>query len=98
MRAVPSSTRSAQEPLKTCRNCSTGSWRSSPTSVSPTRWAETADGTVLIEWVNTGTLCGAPVELRGADRFTLKEGKACEGRSYLDPRPFLQAPSAAAGQ
>jgi hypothetical protein len=38
--------------------------------VVPTRWGETADG-VLIEWVNTGTLHGAPFELRGADRFTL---------------------------
>ena|GEM_PF-4434844 len=66
--------------------------------VTPTRWAETADGTVLIEWVNTGALYGAPVELHGADRFTLKDGKACEGQSHFDPRPFLQAPSAAAGQ
>jgi hypothetical protein len=40
--------------------------------------AETADG-VLIEWVNTGTLHGAPFELRGADRFTLRDGKAPEG-------------------
>jgi ketosteroid isomerase-like protein len=56
--------------------------------VVPTRWAETADG-VLIEWVNTGTLRGAPFELRGADRFTLRDGKATEGYSYFDPRPFL---------
>jgi hypothetical protein len=26
--------------------------------VVPTRWAETADGSVLIEWLNTGTLQG----------------------------------------
>jgi hypothetical protein len=57
--------------------------------VVPTRWAETEDG-VLIEWVNTGTLHGAPFELRGVDRFTLKEGKASEGVSYFDPRPFLE--------
>lgn len=56
--------------------------------VVPTRWAETADG-VLIEWVNTGTLHGKPFELHGADRFTLSDGKASEGFSYFDPRPFL---------
>jgi hypothetical protein len=62
--------------------------------VVPTRWAETDDGSVLIEWVNTGTLHGAPFELRGADRFTLKDGKASEGYSYFDPRPFLDAQAA----
>ncbi len=56
--------------------------------VVPTRWAETDDA-VLIEWVNTGTLLGAPVELRGADRYTLRDGKATEGYSYFDPRAFL---------
>jgi ketosteroid isomerase-like protein len=56
--------------------------------VVPTRWGETADG-VLIEWLNTGTLRGEPFELRGADRFTLRDGKAVEGYSYFDPRPFL---------
>jgi len=57
--------------------------------VVPLRWAETADG-VLIEWVNTGTLRGAPFELRGADRFTLRDGKGTEGYSYFDPRPLLE--------
>ena len=57
--------------------------------IVPTRWAETADG-VIIEWVNTGPLHGAPFELRGVDRFTLRDGKATEGYSYFDPRPFLQ--------
>jgi hypothetical protein len=57
--------------------------------VVPTRWCETADG-VLIEWVNTGTLHGAPFELRGADRYTLCDGKATEGVAYFDPRPFLE--------
>lgn len=57
--------------------------------VVPTRWAETDDG-VLIEWVNTGTLNGAPVELRGADRYTLRDGKGAEGYSYFDPRPFVE--------
>lgn len=55
--------------------------------VEPTRWGETADG-VLIEWVNSGTLRGAPLAIRGADRFTLRDGKAVEGYSYFDPRPF----------
>ena len=57
--------------------------------VVPTRWAETDDG-VLIEWCNTGTVHGAPLELRGADRFTLRDGKASEGVAYFDPRPFLE--------
>jgi ketosteroid isomerase-like protein len=61
--------------------------------VVPTRWAETEDG-VLIEWVNTGTLHGAPLELRGTDRYTLKDGKATEGHAYFDPRPFLDAQTA----
>jgi hypothetical protein len=56
--------------------------------VVPTRWAETDDG-VLIEWVNTGTVHGARFKLSGADRYTLKDGKATEGYSYFDPRPFL---------
>lgn len=58
--------------------------------VVPTRWAGTDDGSVLIEWVNTGTLHGAPLELRGADRYTLRDGKATEGHAYFDPRPFLE--------
>jgi len=57
--------------------------------IVPTRWTETADG-VIIEWMNTGTLHGAPFELRGVDRFTLRDGKATEGYSYFDPRPFLR--------
>jgi hypothetical protein len=57
--------------------------------VVPIRWAETDDG-VLIEWINAGTLHGAPIELRGVDRYTLKDGKASEGYSYFDPRPFLE--------
>jgi hypothetical protein len=64
--------------------------------VVPTRWAETDDG-VLIEWVNTGTLNGTPFELRGADRYTLRDGKGVEGVAYFDPRPLLdgaQPPSA----
>jgi len=61
--------------------------------VEPIRWAETEDG-VLIEWINKGTLNGAPFELRGADRYTLREGKAAEGYAYFDPRPFLDAQAA----
>lgn len=57
--------------------------------VVPTRRAETADGSVLIEWLTTGRLHGAPLELRGADRYTLKDGKATEGHAYSDPRRFL---------
>jgi hypothetical protein len=54
--------------------------------VVPTRWAEPDDG-VLIEWVNTGTLNGAPFALRGADRYTIRDGRASEGVAYFDPRP-----------
>ena len=57
--------------------------------VEPTRWAETEDG-VLMEWVNRGTLHGKPIELRGADRYTLRDGKGVEGYAYFDPRPFLE--------
>jgi hypothetical protein len=64
--------------------------------VVPTRWAETEDG-VLIEWVNTGTLHGAPFELRSADRYTLEDGKATEGYAYFDPRPILDAQATASG-
>jgi hypothetical protein len=48
----------------------------------------TADG-VLIEWVATGTLPGGPIKLRGADRYTLRDGKVTEGVAYFDPRPVL---------
>jgi hypothetical protein len=65
--------------------------------VVPTRWAETDDG-VLIEWVNTGTLHGAAFELSGADRYTLRDGKATEGYSYFDPRPFLDGQAAPTDQ
>ena len=58
--------------------------------VVATRWCETSDG-VTIEWLNTGTLRGAPFELRGADRYTLRDGKGSEGYSYFDPRPLLEA-------
>jgi hypothetical protein len=56
--------------------------------VVPTRWAETEDG-VIIEWVNTGTVRGHAIEIRGVDRFTLRDGKGSEGYSYFDPRPLL---------
>jgi SnoaL-like domain len=59
--------------------------------VVPTRWAEAADGSVLIEWVGRGTKHGAPFELHGVDRFSFRDGKAFEGYSYFDPRPFLGA-------
>ncbi len=64
--------------------------------ITATRWAATGDD-VLIEWVATGTLLpGGPIELRGADRYTLRDGKVCEGVAYFDPRPLLdrqQAPT-----
>lgn len=60
--------------------------------VMPGRWAETSDGSVIFEWTNTGTLNGSPIEVRGVDRYTLRDGKAVEGYSYFDPRPFVEAP------
>jgi ketosteroid isomerase-like protein len=63
--------------------------------ITVTRWGATADG-VLFEWVMTGTLPGGPIEVRGADRYNLRDGKATEGESYFDPRRLLelqQAPS-----
>jgi ketosteroid isomerase-like protein len=66
--------------------------------VAATQWAATADGIVFIEWINTGTVNGAPIELRGVDRFTLRDGKASEGFSYFDPRPFLEGQEASTGQ
>ncbi|QBD80436.1 hypothetical protein EPA93_32470 [Ktedonosporobacter rubrisoli] len=65
--------------------------------VVPIRWVKTDDG-VIIEWINTGTLHGVPFELRGVDCFILKDGKASEGYSYFDPRPFLQGPTAPSEQ
>ena len=57
--------------------------------IEATRWGATADG-VLIEWVATGTLPGGPIELRGADRYTLRDGKVAEGVACFDPRPVLE--------
>jgi ketosteroid isomerase-like protein len=65
--------------------------------ITATRWAATDDG-VLIEWVATGTLLGSPIELRGADRYTLRDGKVVEGVAYFDPRPVLERQQAAADQ
>ena len=65
--------------------------------ITATRWAATDDG-VLIEWVATGTLLGSPIELRGADRYTLRDGKVVEGVAYFDPRPVLERQQASAGQ
>jgi ketosteroid isomerase-like protein len=63
--------------------------------IAATRWGETPDG-VLIEWVATGTLPGGPIALRGADRYTLRDGKAAHGVAYFDPRPLLERQQAPA--
>jgi ketosteroid isomerase-like protein len=39
---------------------------------------------VLIEWVISATFAGAHVELKGADRFTLRADRAVEGVAYYD--------------
>ena len=56
--------------------------------IEPLRWGETPDG-VLIEWVMSGRLPGGEFEIRGADWFTLRDGRATEGAAYFDPRPLL---------
>jgi ketosteroid isomerase-like protein len=69
--------------------------------IEATRWAATADGPlvhVLIEWVATGTLPGGPIELHGADRYTLRDGKVVEGVAYFDPRPVLERQQAPTGR
>jgi ketosteroid isomerase-like protein len=58
--------------------------------IRPLRWGQTEDG-VLIEWVMSGVRAGVPFEIRGVDRFTLREGRALEGVAYFDPSPLLQA-------
>lgn len=61
--------------------------------ITATRWAATREGElvhVIFEWVATGTLPGGPIELRGADRYTLRDGKVTEGVAYFDPRPVLE--------
>jgi ketosteroid isomerase-like protein len=57
--------------------------------LAASRWGTTPDD-VLIEWVMTGTLPGGPVEIHGADRFTLRDGRATEGSAYFDPRPWIE--------
>jgi ketosteroid isomerase-like protein len=56
--------------------------------IKPLRWGETTDG-VLIEWVMSGRIASAPFEIHGADRFTLRDGRALDGVAYFDPRPLL---------
>lgn len=46
-------------------------------------WAARGD-VVLIEWEITGTFRGALTSWRGADRFTLRNGRAIEGVAYFD--------------
>lgn len=62
-------------------------------AISPLAWGTTPDG-VLIEWLMTGRLGERPLEVRGVDRFTLRDGRIVEGVAYFDPAPF-QAPAPA---
>jgi steroid delta-isomerase-like uncharacterized protein len=57
-------------------------------TLTATSWGETAGG-VLIEWVMTG----GGVEITGADRFTLRDGRATDGVAYFDPTPMIAAMS-----
>jgi ketosteroid isomerase-like protein len=61
--------------------------------ITPLRWGATEDG-VLIEWVMTGSVQGTAFEIHGADRFTMRDGRAAEGVAYFDPRPLLEARAA----
>lgn len=54
-----------------------------------TSWAHQGDD-ILIEWVATGRLPKGEIELRGADRFTLRDGKVSDAVSYFDPRRFIE--------
>jgi ketosteroid isomerase-like protein len=58
-------------------------------SIRATHWAHQGDD-ILIEWVATGRLPKGEIELRGTDRFTMREGKVSDGVSYFDPRRFLE--------
>ena len=61
-------------------------------SIRATHWAHHGDD-VMIEWVATGRLPKGEIELRGTDRFTLRDGKVCDGVSYFDPRRFFELTS-----
>ncbi|MEK6277901.1 MAG: nuclear transport factor 2 family protein [Actinomycetota bacterium] len=52
------------------------------------RWAAHGD-TIYIEVTMHGTLGGKPLRFRACDRVTLREGKAIERETYLDPLPLL---------
>jgi ketosteroid isomerase-like protein len=65
--------------------------------ITPLRWGATEDG-VLIEWVMTGSARGTRFEIHGADRFTLRDGRAVEGAAYFDPRPLFETTSSDAAE
>jgi hypothetical protein len=52
------------------------------------RWAAHGD-TIYIELNLHGTLGGRPLQFRACDRITLRDGKAIERETYLDPLPLL---------
>ena len=54
------------------------------------RWA-TGEDLAYIEMTLSGTLAGRPVSWRVCDRISLRDGKAVERESYMDPTPLLRA-------
>jgi hypothetical protein len=52
------------------------------------RWAARRD-TIYIEVTMHGTLGGKPLRFRACDRVTLRDGKAVERETYVDPTPLL---------
>jgi uncharacterized protein (TIGR02246 family) len=58
-------------------------------------WAARGD-TLLLEWRMRGTAAGGEFELRGADRFTLKDDLVVESIAYYDPAPLIAKASAEA--
>ena len=52
------------------------------------RWSA-QDDTIYIELTMRGTLGGRPFGFRACDRITLRDGRAIERESYLDPVPLL---------
>lgn len=61
------------------------------------RWAAVAD-TVMIEWQAHATAAGKPLDWRGVDRISLRDGKTYEGQVYWDTRGLAERIAKAAAE
>jgi ketosteroid isomerase-like protein len=61
------------------------------------RWAAAAD-TVMIEWEGAATVAGKPLQWRGVDRISLREGKTYESQVYWDTREVAEKMNRAAAE